>query len=91
MRADPVGEQWIRVQQEAPLRDSVRLVVELLREELVKLLQLLVFQNLGVQLCHTVDGIARRNRQMRHLHLSVIDDRHFLDHVPVAGEARLNL
>ena len=43
---DPGGETRVAVQQEAPLRDAVRLVVELLRHHFVEVLQRLLLQDL---------------------------------------------
>ena len=91
MVADPARQQRICVQQETSLGDTVGLVVELLGEHLVELLQLLILQDLGMQSCHTVDRVAGCDRQMCHLYFSVINDRHLLDHMLIAGEACLNL
>ena len=41
-----------------------------------------------MQPCHTVYGIACRDRQMRHLDLSVIEDRH-LAHLLVIARIQL--
>ena len=42
MLCHPVGKQRIAVHQETSLRDAVGLVVELLREHLIKIMKLLV-------------------------------------------------
>ena len=38
-----------------------------------------MFENFRVQSRNTVHGIACRDRQMSHLHLSIINDRHLAD------------
>ena len=65
--------------QETSLGNAIGLVVELLRHHLVEIFQLLMFEDLRVQSRNTVHGIACRDRQMGHLHLSVVNDRHLAD------------
>ena len=91
MISDPACQKRICMQQETSLGDTVGLVVKLLGEHLVELLQFLIFQDFRMQSCHTVDGITGSNCQMCHLYFSVINDRHLLDHMLIAGEACLNL
>ncbi len=43
-----------------------------------------------MQPCHAVHGIARRNRKMCHLHLSVIQDRHLAHFFMITGVHLLN-
>ena len=64
------------MQQEAALCDTVRLVAELLRHHLVEIMQFALLQNFCVQLRHTVDGKAARDRQVGHADLAVVQDRH---------------
>ena len=64
------------MKKESSLRDAVGLVVELLGEHLVKVLQLLLLQYLGMKPCDTVHGEAGTDSQVRHTHLTVIDDSH---------------
>ena len=64
------------MQQESSLGDTVGLVVETLREHLIEVLQLLILQDLGMQSCNTVDGIAGNDSHMGHLHLSIVQNRH---------------
>ena len=76
---DPVCQKRVAMQQETTLGDTVCLIVKFLRHHLVEIFQLLIFQNLGVKFCHTVDGISGYDRQMRHLDLTVKDDRHLFN------------
>ena len=87
----PVREKLITVQKEPALRDSIRLVVELLRHHFVEILQRLLLQDLRVQLCDAIDRVARNNRQVRHPHLSIVDDSHLCDLVLVARVPLLHL
>ena len=64
------------MKEESPLRDPVRLVVELLRIHIVEVLQRVVLQYLGMKPCNTVYGIARADSHVCHLDLSVMDDGH---------------
>ena len=91
MGGHPVRKKRIAVKQKAPLGNTVGLVIELLREHLIKVLQFLILQNFGVKPCNTVYGIAGCNSQMRHLYLTVIDDRHLAHLLMVAGIFFLNL
>ena len=79
MGCNPVCKERVAMKKESSLGNAVRLVVELLREHLVEVAQLLVLQNLGVQSCHAVYGVACHDGQMCHLHLAVIDDGHLRD------------
>ena len=72
----PVRQKLIAMQQETALRDTVRLIVKLPREHLIEVLQRLRLQDLRMKLRHAIDGISGHDRQIRHLHLTVIDDRH---------------
>ena len=87
----PVGQQRIPVQQEPPLCDTVCLIIELLREQIVKIAELLIFQDLRVQFCHTVHRVSGCNRQMRHFYLSVINNCHPGDLSVIPRKTRLNL
>ena len=75
----PVGQQRIGMDHESPLGNAVGLVVELLREHLIEVLELLLLQDLGMQGCYTVDGIAGHDCHIGHPDLSVIDDVHLFD------------
>ena len=59
------------------LRNTVCLIGELLRIHLIKILQLLLFQNLRMEGGNTVYRMSSYNRKVRHLNLSVVDDCHF--------------
>ena len=71
--------------QETSLGNSIGLIIELLRHQLIEIFQLLILQNLRMQPCHTIDRISRHNRKMRHLHLTVPQDRHLLDLILIPG------
>ena len=75
----PVCKKRVAVKQESSLGDTVGLVVETLREHLVEVLQRLMLQDLRVQSCNTVYRITCNDRHMRHLYLSVIQNRHLAD------------
>ena len=79
MRCHPVCQQRIRMQQETSLCDAVCLVVEFLGHHLVEIFEFLMLQDLRVQSCHAVDRITGCDREMRHLNLPVVDDRHLAD------------
>ncbi len=91
MVCHPFCQQRISVKQETPLSDTVGLVIKLLRHHLVEITELLILQNLCVQGSHAVYGIACRDSQMGHLHLSVIDDRHLADLLLVTRVFRFDL
>ena len=85
MLRHPVCKQWVAMQEESSLCDAVSLVVELLRHHFVEILQLLLLQDLRMQSCHTVYGIACHDCQTRHVYLSVVHDRHLTDLLLIAG------
>ena len=53
--AHPCCQALIAVEQETPLGDTVGLVVELIRLQIIEIAQSLFLQNLGVEPCHAVD------------------------------------
>ncbi len=77
----PVSKKRVSVKQESSLRNTVCLVVELARIHLIEIFQLLVLENLRVQLRNTVYAVACNNCQMRHLNLTVRNNRHLFDFV----------
>ena len=79
------------MKQEAALCDTVRLVVELVREVLSELLKRLSLEDLGVQARNAVYRETADDREVRHTYLSVVNDRHLLDHVIIAGIGDLDL
>ena len=81
---DPVCEQRIAVREETSLRDTVRLVVELLRHHLIKILELLMLQDLCMELGNTVYGESGDDRHIRHAHLPIHKDRHLLHFILIA-------
>ena len=76
---NPVRKQRICMKKETSLRNAVCLIIELRREHLVEVLQLLVFQDFRMKPCHTVYTVSCNNCQMRHLHLTVGYNCHFLN------------
>ena len=64
------------MEQETALRDAVGLIVELLGRELVEVAKCLLLQNLGVNLCDTVDREGCRAGHECHAHLAVVNDGH---------------
>ena len=60
--------------QPAAVRDAVRLVVELARRILVEVMQRRRFEDVRVDLCHTVDAVPADNGEPRHVHDAVLDD-----------------
>ena len=76
MFGDPVGQQRIAVQQESSLGDTVGLIAELLRHHLIEFPQLTGFEDLGMQLCHTVYRETAGNSQIGHPDLSVVQNGH---------------
>ena len=88
---DPVRQHRIAVEQEASLGDAVGLVVELLGHHLIKIAQLLLFQDLRMELRHTVDRIAAYDGKMGHPHLAVVNNGHFADLFLIARIALLDL
>ena len=79
MIGDPGSQQRVGMKEETSLGDTVCLVIEFFRVHLIEISQLLFFQDLCVQLCHTVYRVAAGDSQMSHLHLSVIDNGHLAD------------
>jgi hypothetical protein len=69
----------IRLLEPAPYRDAVRDVGEAVGIDLGKVREDRALHQLGVQLGHAVDGVARDHREVRHAHLAAIvllDQRH---------------
>ena len=91
MGCHPVSQQRISMKQETALCNSVGLVVKFFRHHLIEILQLLMLENLGMQSCHAVYGIACSDSQMSHLYLAVIDNRHLADFFLIARVFLLDL
>ena len=89
--SDPGCQQRVSMKEETSLCDTVCLVIEFFRVHLIEISQLLLFQDLCVQLSHTVYRIAAGNSQMSHLHLSVIDNGHLADLFLISGIFCLDL
>ena len=75
---NPVRKQRIAVSQKSSLGNTVCLVVEFLRHHFIKVLQLLVLQDLCVELCNTVYRKSCYNSHIRHADLAVHKDSHLL-------------
>ena len=67
------------MEKKTSLCDPVCFIIKLLRHHVIEIFQFLIFQDLRVQPCHTVDGETGYNRHMRHAHLIVPEDCHFSD------------
>ena len=68
------GQAGVAFQQPAAEGDAVGLIVELFRVQLVKAVQLGIFQNLGVQRCHAVGGVGEVDVHVGHVHPVVLVD-----------------
>ena len=71
---DVAREAGVRLQKEAAVRNAVRLIVELLRGDGVKIAQDGVFQNLRMELRHAVHRVAADHGEIRHAHEAAADD-----------------
>jgi len=67
--SDQLGEGWVAEGQPATGSHAVGLVLELLREQLVEVVEDIILDNLAVDGCHAVDGAARDHCQVSHVHL----------------------
>lgn len=70
--------------QESSLCDSVCLVIKFLRHHFVEVSKLLIFQDLCMQSCHTIDRKTGNNGKMSHSHLPIVEDRHLADFLLIA-------
>ena len=96
--ADPprreLREPRVRKHEEAPGRDAVRHIRELLRHELVEVLEHRLLQQLAVQRRDAVDRVAADAREVRHAHVALaalVDERQPLQLRVVAGETAPHL
>ena len=67
---DQVREGGVAEQEPPPGSDPVSLVLELLRPEVVEVLEERLLDELAVHEGHTVDGVAADDRQVGHVHLA---------------------
>ena len=79
------------MKKKSSLRDTVCLIVEFLRHHLIKIFQFLIFQNLCMQSCHTIDREPRSDGKMCHFYLAIINDCHFLNFIKITGIFLSNL
>lgn len=74
-RPNGIGNQapqaGVRLRKEAPMGHAIGLIVELLGVHCVKVLQHRGFEDLCMELRHTVDAVGADDRQIRHMHLTV--------------------
>ena len=91
---DELREGGVRLEQPAARRDAVRDVHELLRPELVEILEERFLENLRVELGDAVDGGAGHKAHVGHADVALavlVDERHSLQALDVAGIHRGNL
>ena len=91
---DEIGKQRIGERHPTARRDAVGLVAELLRPQLVEILENVALQKLGVQCGHAIDGMAADAGQVCHAHIALVgllDDRHAPDALVVAQKAHPHL
>ena len=81
------GEKRVGITQPAAVRNSVGHVAETLGIHGVKVLELRTGQDLGVQFGNAVDRVGADHAQVCHMHLTVADQTHLGDPVPVSGES----
>ena len=77
LTGDPVCKQRISMSQETSLRDTIRLIVELLRHHLIEIFQFLLLKDLRMKLCNTINREACYDRHICHTNLSIHKDCHF--------------
>ena len=66
----------VAIHQPATECDTICLIIEFLRIDIIELLQLAVLKDLCVKCCHTIDGIAVVDIHMCHMHQVVaVNDR----------------
>jgi len=90
MFADQPGQSGVAQGQPAPLGDAVGLVVELIRPQLVEIVEQAFFQQPRMQLRHTVHREAADNGQVGHAYhgrVALLDDGHAAQALAIAGPA----
>ena len=60
---------------------------ELLLIQQVKVVEQGIAENFAVELAHAVNAEAHRHAQVRHMYLTVADDGHVTDALPLVGVA----
>ena len=76
---------------ETSLCNTICLIIEFLREHLIEITKLLILQNLCMKSCNTVDRITSSHCKVRHLNLSIIENRHFAYFLIIVREFLLNI
>ena len=71
---DQCGKLGIRPHEPTAMRDAVRLVVELARRIVVKILERCGFQDTRMDLRNAVDAVPADNRETRHVDYAVLND-----------------
>ena len=87
---EQVAQPGVAQGQPAARRDAVGLVVELVRPQLVEVVEQPLLEQLGVQFRHAVDREAADDGQIGHADLGLVtllDERHAALAVDVAGPA----
>ena len=88
---DEVRKLGVRGDEPATVRDAVRLVVELLWIIFVEEAQGVALQDVRMDRRDAVDAVAADDREARHVHLPVLDDRQLAHHLLVVREAPAHL
>ena len=91
---DHPGERRIREQEEAPLRDAVRLVVEPAREERGKVGHDGLREQVRVERRHTVGAVRADDGEVRHAdlpRLALLDEAHARGSCLITGETRAHV
>ena len=81
------GQRRVGLQQPAAVGNAVGDGAELLLIQQVKVVEQGIAENLSVELAHAVNAEAHRHAQVRHMHLTVADDGHVADALPLVGIA----
>ena len=81
------GQRRVGLQQPAAVGNAVGDGAELLLIQQVKVVEQGIAENFAVELAHAVNAEAHRHAQVRHMHLTVADDGHVTDALPLVGVA----
>ena len=84
--ADKLGQFRVARHQPAAMRDAVGNCAELLRHNEVEVVERLLLEDIAVQLAHAVGGERHGNAQVRHVDVTVGNNRHATHALRFAGE-----
>jgi len=87
----PVSKQWVCMEKESSLCNTVCLVVELLRTHLVEITKLTLLQDFCMKFSNTVYGVRSGDSKVSHLNLTIIEDSHAANLILVARIHIFNL